>query len=591
MHYNSSIARRDLSPTPSTASNASSSGSISPPRVPRRIEPQLLHSHYISRSREPHGHQIPCSSCEMEVDGEDECAEGEHPSFTNPSVPLPLTIGIEIEALFVYNVKAMEADVEAMEARYGKAKPPSYSSWLLVVAHALREAGVDVNVPGDGNEAPQYTRWGVSWDWSVDDMRGLEEGGCHLDLVMDPSEDQDFGGMGPTKVDSSWADSESIKQLKREGEYAFVGLELQSPKYLWSSGDCWRDDVRHTLDALHRLFNNRSNDRYRLYTPESTSLHVHVGVGTQSERYTLPLSSIKSFIQLVTGFERLTDELHAIPRLDSRAVYCWPMSRVIDSRAEYERYEKSKRFLNFDDDGDDEVSMSNSPPGRGTVESWCQNVEQEVQEWEDLVRLKFKARRGQAYNLRELKISEGKLDENCKGTIEFRQHRGTLDADEAIAWVEVATSMIRFAHNTALTGNMLSLVQQYSGHPKMGFDAFMYLIGVSDKTIGYYTMWLDVDANFDRDGCEESGIHSRRVEGWEKTEMLGSRLNDMTDFFAGRREQQKNPEEVMQAIVLRLKSGDYGLPEEVVSQLLQEKYPGVGGAFPHHQWERSTGRW
>lgn len=80
---------------------------------------------------------------------------------------------------------------------------------------------------------------------------------------------------------------------------------------------------------------------------------------------------------------------------------------------------------------------------------------------------------------------------------------------------------------------MLTLVQQYSGHPKMGFDAFLYLIGVSNKTIGYYTMWLDVDANFDRDGFEESGIHSKRVEGWERTEMSGSRLNDMTDFFRG----------------------------------------------------------
>ena len=94
--------------------------------------------------------------------------------------------------------------------------------------------------------------------------------------------------------------------------------------------------------------------------------------------------------------------------------------------------------------------------------------------------------RESAYNLQNLRTGEdGEFSAGSLGTIESRQHRGTHEADEVMAWVEVATSMVRFAHKTALTGNMLSVVKGHAYGPQMGFDPFLRMMGVADKTVDY----------------------------------------------------------------------------------------------------------
>ncbi|KAL1642760.1 hypothetical protein SLS58_005264 [Diplodia intermedia] len=477
-----------------------------------------------------------------------------HPSLTDPSVPLPLTIGIEFEMLFVYEIEAAKAD-------YGLTGPAALPDEkdqrvILMVAQALRDAGVDVSAEpemeeldeelDDGPEAPfpsfrdpeaKYTSWEIGYDMSAGDMHASWE-------ALFGQTDGPHSEYCPCRREGTqeWGGTEFMRHHRRKGEYGFFGLELRSPKYV---GDGWQDDVRRTLEALHELFDDRLfGDSYRLYQHDTTGVHVHVGVGTQTDRYRLPLESVKSFMQLVTGFERITDELHAVTRFDSRGAYCKPPSQNYVGR---------------------EVVESDGK--LGTMLRRCQEIEQ-VGHVHDMAGFH---NRESAYNLQNLRTDEdGEFSAGSLGTIEFRQHRGTLDADEVTAWVEVATSMVRFAHKTALTSNMLSMVKGHAYDPQMGFDPFLRMIGVADKTVDYYGRCLE--AGLDCDAREQS------------SELRGSRLSALTHDLAHRRQQQKQPIYVTQAIILRLLSGDYGLPEEVVSRLLREKYPPVGPASTKYRW-------
>lgn len=444
----------------------------------------------------------------------------QHSSFTNASVPLPLTFGIELEMLFLYDIDTLEAaNCVAKEDCRGCTQDRIFVHPLDVVSKALQEAGTNIfdsSATLEEIEEAQYTRWTAAID--------------------------------PTVV-TSWSGFEHFMSIKPD-KYEICTLELQSPKYVWDDGDGWRDDLRRTLQALNELFNNHKDDYYRLYLPDSTSLHVHIGVGTKREKYLLPLASVKSLLQLGTGFQRIVDELHTVPRFGSRAYFCEPISRF------FKDMERENHLI---------------PSG---VVGWCQHMEQEIRSWDDDLLRNYKYDRNRAYNIANLKVVDGKLDSgpNTKGTIEFRQHRGTLEANEIIAWVEVTTNMIRFAHKIALTGDMVSIVRQHAMDLQMSFDRFLYMIDVPDQVVNYYDMWLN------------STTHSKRVEQLEMTEMHDSRLTTLAPFFAHCREQQKNATEVMRAIAIQLKSGNYGLPEEVVYRLLQEKYPDISEAQSKYRW-------
>ncbi|KAK7707809.1 hypothetical protein SLS57_009192 [Botryosphaeria dothidea] len=206
-----------------------------------------------------------------------------------------------------------------------------------------------------------------------------------------------------------------------------------------------------------------------------------------------------------------------------------------------------------------------------TVIEWCQYIEDHIQTYLDIDNRQFTYKR-------------------CLGTIEFRQHRGTIDADEVIAWVEVATSMLRFAHTRALTqGSMMPVVEQHAYDPAMGFDPFLRMIDVPETTLEYYHKWLDID--LDRDVRAQGHAHTKVVEKVEKTEIRRSRVLPLSRIVALHREQQKNPVNVLRTIRMRLKNGDYGLPKEVGFRLLEKKYPDLGEAYAEHRWTAKSGQW
>lgn len=533
--------------------------------------------------------------------------------------------------------------VDASELHWSER--PGEASPVRMAIGALRRAGVPVYLPPD--EAPQQEHRARHAKWLVDEDESICA--CRVEAP--------YESMHPPS-----------------DEYGLYGLELMSPVYSYDRDD-WRGKIAKVLEVLRRAFDDRGeSDCYRLYVPQMAGMHVHVGLGElvgeepRVVKYMLPLRSLKNFMQLATGFERITDELHATSRIDCRGEYCTPPSRFYKTRngkepkplTFFEDFMDSTKEANGEvpslehvssDDGslpeipteeltrvspgivadaldtveaystnnpksfDDvkarifdpqwrdqklkalqdareggerlafkvavlvaatlenalshwsplayfyrpEIAMEysredetgqrtrvtyiqnvynevgalammlpRSPPPRvvtgsssprtasevdseqmdtrssptdepeaeaivgraygTTVIERCQYIEDYIQTHLDIDNRQFTYKRSQAYNLMNFDVGyNGLLKRSCLGTIEFRQHRGTIDADEVIAWVEVATSMLRFAHTRALTqGSMMPVVEQHAYDPAMGFDPFLRMIDVPETTLEYY---------------------------------------------------------------------------------------------------------
>ncbi|GME34734.1 hypothetical protein GTA08_BOTSDO06565 [Neofusicoccum parvum] len=572
-----------------------------------------------------------------------------------------------------------------------------------MVIKALKSAGVDVYwEPEDeevriqqGGELPSsFSRWTVDSDSSVLSYHDHELRAAHPDSSKNPT----------------------------------FGLEIKSPRFSYDD-DEWQESVRKVLRVLHSAFNDRTdNDNYRLYTPHSSGLHVHVGIGTKEARYNFPLSTVRNFLQLGTGFERIIDELHSKDRIDTRGEYCKGLATFFRERASAPRpaivfegnfftssqdqqqnedpnvfppgivadglelvdsilseelgpqrtamqqledgmwrqqkliilsdHMTSRRTIGFHNailveayllrafpkmnpvvdlrnpqtartytgenaldvrqeyvakvahllrsitpetpgaplreiadgpPGSSQSSMAKDPlpsfgsepvetvpehsSGSGSdsnaelgpyVVDWVKYLEQNLRAFRDVSSPEgskcYPDQRAMAYNLQNLVTDQTEVGQ--KGTIEFRQHRGSIDAQEIIAWIEVAACMVRFAHAKSLApDSMVAVVEKHAYDPSFDLVSFLRLIKVSDVTIRYYKRWLNTVL-----------IHAKGVWRIEQHEMPNSATAELSRLFAELRQEDKNPIEVMGTIKSKLHNGYYCVPHVEKARLLRMKY-------------------
>ena len=204
---------------------------------------------------------------------------------------------------------------------------------------------------------------------------------------------------------SIWEDAsirEGEEDLGWVGTYQYFGLEIIS-RVLQPDAEGLQE-VFNVLDILSTQFN--------LITNRSTGLHVHVGNGTEG----FPLPTLKKLAQLVTGFEHIIHSLHPDYRLEEREVsrFCEPPSesRYLQSQNPFEK------MLCIEEVDSLEEFLEVMNPGMS---------------------------RAFAYNFQNLDPWE----ESGSKTIEFRQHAGTVNAAEIIAWIEFMTGLVSFSHEVS----------------------------------------------------------------------------------------------------------------------------------------------
>lgn len=163
--------------------------------------------------------------------------------------------------------------------------------------------------------------------------------------------------------------------------------------------------------------------RFDLHVNNSCGLHVHVG--NQDRGFTL--RTLKNFCSLITAFERQLDSLHPPERVQSH--FAVPVHRVFN-------------------------------PGTPLMEKLM--IIDELETVNDLI-LRFNCIDRVPTKVRHMAFNFLNLQQTLGvplRTIEFRQHRGTLDPKSITNWVVVACSLVNISHTIYREG-FCDLIEKY----------------------------------------------------------------------------------------------------------------------------------
>ena len=224
----------------------------------------------------------------------------------------------------------------------------------------------------------------------------------------------------------------------------------------------YHDDDRHgeleqILHVLYELFNTTEQIfPFRLLVNETCGLHVHAGAG-KGQNHRFPLSTLSKLFQIVTGFERLLSEMHPTSRLHDPV--CKTPSQFFHRRR----------------------SGSGSHPP-----AWYDVIAQAARRASGLDALTgAEDGHGHAYNFHNSIVGGTAQAVPRKRTVEFRQHHGTLELLEIVAWCEVVTALVAFC-DRATTADVRALLVGRVEDADYLLDDFLRDVGVQEDVREYY---------------------------------------------------------------------------------------------------------
>ena len=281
-------------------------------------------------------------------------------------------------------------------------------------------------------------------------------------------------------------------------DYFVQDVELISRVFSYYDDD-WHGELEQILHVLHELFNTtESTFPFRLLVNETCGLHVHVGAG-KGQNHRFPLSTLSKLFQIVTGFERLLSEMHPTSRLHEPA--CKTPSQFFRRR----RASPTARRR----------SGSASHPL-----AWCDLIAQAALHAGGLDALMgAEDGHGHAYNFDNNIVGGAAQVVPRKQTVEFRQHRGTLELLEIVAWCEVVTALVAFC-GRATTADVRALLGGRVEDADYLLDDLLRDVGVQDDVREYYFWRLGgkggADEQLDAGRVRATGPMGRVVESVEK---------------------------------------------------------------------------
>ncbi|KAI6940041.1 hypothetical protein KC348_g4156 [Hortaea werneckii] len=452
--------------------------------------------------------------------------------------PHKLTFGIELEFLCVYAPGSFTSCVPDATILLPQYPDQPVSEAGAAIYHAL----LDASIPATGHESldedindpcPPYTRWSVTEDI------------CNLSLT---------------------------ERLHLPPHHRVETVELSSRKLLFHPPCSWQNEIYTILRLLHQL---ELKTGCRFLTNSSTGLHVHVGHPSPDEKPSL--RTAKNLLQLVTAFESRIDLLHAANRI---------RDPVPEAEEEGGEEGGGGQILYAGPSFFHSVNGLTQPPtdssvgakvgGKANIFDWLSTIERmdsysslaSVLKIRDKKRFPMSSYGGEggsgktsAYNFDNLLSSdEGggqeEEEEQGTGTIEFRQHCGTLDFLSICAWTGLAVQMFTL-------------------------EDLLCAIGVEEGVIRHFG---------GAEGGETIGVLGQQTE--PSTACLGQ----MEKFceLLGQNEEEQNAwvSEVARAEVMRRK--DYGIDAErsvaISSALVKDDAGGVRNTGPATAADEVCGR-
>ncbi|KAK4553320.1 hypothetical protein LTR86_009620 [Recurvomyces mirabilis] len=208
--------------------------------------------------------------------------------------------------------------------------------------------------------------------------------------------------------------------------YVVECIELRSR--VFSGMENWQGEVQRVMDVLIRVQDALA---CRFISNASTGLHVHIGNGKGSK---IPFETAKNVLTFMTAFERCLDEIHPVDRIGHPTDYC-----VKFCHAPLSFFHRAN---------------GQTGPEAGLLD-WLANIQRKG--------MIEKASYGHnsSLNLENLYPDEGesRWADELKGTIEFRQHMGSLKALEICAWATPTAKIVEFCHCVS-DGELLALCAQ-----------------------------------------------------------------------------------------------------------------------------------
>jgi hypothetical protein len=202
-------------------------------------------------------------------------------------------------------------------------------------------------------------------------------------------------------------------------------LEIASPKFSLTD-DNWQDQLSTVLATLQQL----ESQECFVATNHSTGLHVHVG----HQDGPIPLATAKNVFQLGTAFERCLDQLSTTYRLKEPEfwgdfMYGLPPSVLFRHRGSKDSATRRNIF--------DWLRQIESKHTYEELSDTCVSQLEMCSVWAH----------NSAYNFENL-FAAVERNRRPIGTIEFRQHAGSLDHPEIVAWTLLVCYLVKFAATT-----------------------------------------------------------------------------------------------------------------------------------------------
>ncbi|PMD48625.1 hypothetical protein L207DRAFT_521975 [Hyaloscypha variabilis F] len=192
-------------------------------------------------------------------------------------------------------------------------------------------------------------------------------------------------------------------------EYEWAPIEINSPAFYFNQAGL--NQIREVCSILAR--------GYRISCNRSCGTHVHVGNAMKG----LSFEAVKNLMALLYTFERQIDTIHPPPRCYNLALF--PSLRENSNLAMHPQ-------VNGDPSKGLEILLSD---GLKSFDSLKELIQHDVSE-------NFKMR----YHLGDLcALLEKDSPDGNKRTIEFRQHKSTLNGAALSEWAEFCVRLVEFA--------------------------------------------------------------------------------------------------------------------------------------------------
>ena len=261
---------------------------------------------------------------------------------------------------------------------------------------------------------------------------------------------------------------EFAEERLRDPEHRYVGIEVRSR--ILQGGT--HEQLTESLEEIWLVIDTIKKQPFKLVTNKTTGLHVHVG----NRRQGFPLWTLRNLCQTVYGFSRSIESIHPSHRVSSSHAgsYCSPVSQIL-------------------------------PPTNSRTANLC--LVEECATRDALIDLMNPGSyKSHAYNLANLDTRKG-TPSTLKQTVEFRQHAGSVDADEICAWVEVVTGLVQWCHHVP-SGVLIPILMDAEEHPQFGLLEVLKIIG-KEHLCTFYKGRLHIQRPLERksngdveeDGC------------------------------------------------------------------------------------------